>query len=285
MTLVNELKTKNQTMLRTKLQTALITLLCATFVLLSCSDDPSSVQEQPPELPPASSMEMDFSTFNDQSSKSQSEVQTIENFSRAVGTALVMKTVVDVNLLIPRVLLAAASEADPQFNEDGEWIWEYSKTVNGNDFGVRLVATETAEDSLSWNTYVTNSQLGVDNRLFFSGTTNGQGTSGEWTYYSLRSPEAEQEVSRLDWTVNGEDDVELRLEVLTDRNGYAGDYIDYSFDGTTKTATYYDSSDDEITEIQINIQTNVGYFLSPDYNNGEKACWDENFQDIACSEL
>ena len=272
-------------MLRNKLQLALLTLLGAAFMVLSCSDDPSSVQEQPPELPPASSMEMDFSTFESQKAKSQSEVKTIENFSRAVGAALVMKTVVDVNLIIPRALLTAAANADAELNEDGEWEWEYTRTVDGNDYGVRLVATSVAEDSLNWDCYVTNTQLGVENRLFFSGTTGEEGTNGTWTYFSLRSPETEQEVSQLDWAVNGEDDVELRLEVLTDRNGYAGDYIEYTFDGTLKTATYYDESDDETTEIQINIQTNVGYFISPDYNNGQQACWDEDFQDIACSEL
>ena len=79
-----------------------------------------------------------------------------------------------------------------------------------------------------------------------------------------------------------EDDVQLRLEVTSDRNGNQGDYIDYTYQDSLKTAIYYDNSENEQTKIQFNVDTKAGYIISPDFNNGNKACWDENLQDVAC---
>jgi len=231
-------------------------------------------------------MDMDFSTFDSNSKAKTSgyEQQTVQNFSRAAVTALVMKAVVEANLIIPKTLFAAASASDAELN-DGDWEWSYSKNAGGNSYGVRLVASRVNDSTVEWNAYVTNSQLGLEDRLFFSGTSNNEATEGEWTYYSLQSSQAEQEVSRINWSVNGTDDVDLELEILSDHNGYQGDTISYTFDGTVKHATYYDSSDDAAVEIELNVETMAGYIIAPNYNGGDQSCWNGDFQDVACSEI
>lgn len=268
---------------RTSLQT-LAGILCMLFLFISCKDNTSSVPDEPPQLPPARSMEMEFSTFQNKQDTGN-KVQTTENISRAVVTAVIMKTVVDINLAIPRALLAAAVNAEAELNADEEWEWSYSKTGGENMYSVRLVAARESDDAVNWEFYVTSSELALDNVLFFSGTTNIDGTEGTWIYYNLQGSEPQQEVSRVDWSINGEDDVQLRLEITSDRDDHLGDYIDYTFDGTYKTAIYYDASDDATTEIQLTVDTNVGYIVAPDYNEGQQSCWDSEFQDIACEDL
>lgn len=268
---------------RTSLQT-ISGILCVLFLLISCKDNTSSAPDDPPQLPPARSMEMDFSTFQNQQN-SGSKVQTADNFSRAVVTAVIMKAAVDINLAIPKALLRAASNAEAELNADEEWEWSYSKTEGENMYAVRLVAAREGDDTVNWEFYVTNSELALDNVLFFSGTTNSDGTEGTWIYYNLQGSELQQEVSRVDWIVNGKDDVQLRLEITSDRNNHLGDYIDYTFDGTYKTAVYYDASDEATTEIQLTVDTNVGYIVTPNYNGGQQSCWDSDFQDVACEDL
>ena len=259
-------------------------LLCILFLLSSCGDDPASVNDEPPQLPPVQSMEADFSNFESQQKQTQPQTESSNNFQRAATTALIMKAVIELNLAIPKALLTAARNADSELNEDEQWEWQFSKSADGNTFGVRLLGAREGENTVNWQFFVTNSQLGLEDHLFFSGTTNTDGTEGVWSYYSLQDPENQQEVSRIEWTVNGEEDVQLRLEVIADRNGNQGDYLDYTFDGTLKTATYYDNSEDQETTIQINVNTKAGYIIAPDFNNDNKACWDENFQDVACNE-
>lgn len=271
-------------MMRQKLISIVSVLLLGCLFTTSCNDNPSSATEDPPPLPAVNSMEMDFSEFEGQSSKS-TNIQSANNFSRAAGTAFLMKAVVDLHLAIPRALLAAAHNAEPTFNDNGQWEWTYSKDVDSTNFAVRLVAEQKAGNTINWNFYVTNSQIELDEQLFFSGTTNADGTEGTWYYYNLRNTEPREQLSEIQWTINGEDDIALRLEVTSDHNDRQGDYLEYSFDGILKTAVYYDQSEDQETRLQINIDTHVGFIMAPDYNNGEKACWDENYQDVLCSEI
>lgn len=137
-------------------------------------------------------------------------------------------------------------------------------------------------DDVNWQFFVTNSELSIEDRLFFDGTTNADGSQGTWTYYDL-SNESNESVSEIQWAVTGEEEVSLRLDVVSDRFDNQGDYIDYTFDGTVKNAVYYNAGNDETTELQWNVETKAGYLIAPNFNNGEQACWDENFDNASCS--
>ncbi|MDR8393541.1 hypothetical protein NC796_20470 [Aliifodinibius sp. S!AR15-10] len=268
--------------MKKRIFTYLLTAVVGIFMVSSCNDNPSSSEEGPPDLPPAQSMDMgftEFEQFNDQQEKSTASTN---NISRAFVTATVLKAIVDVNLAIPRALLLAAENSEAELNGDGEWEWSYSKTEGEHNYNVTLLATREGDDSVQWNFYVTNSPLGLDNALFFSGETNEEGDQGTWTYYNLQNPGQEEEVSTVSWTIEGEEELEIRLDVTSDRNDNLGDYITYSSEGEIKTAVYFDASDDEITELQFNADNYTGYIIAPNYNNGEKACWNSALQDVAC---
>lgn len=260
-------------------------LLIGVFLITSCSDDPASLNsDEPPQLPPIESMRMDFSTFDNYQQPKNSLNSANSNFAQAAVRAFVLKSVVDLNLAIPRALLEAASNSDAEFNEEGEWVWSYSHTAGEDNYGVRLIASRENDAETSWQFFVTNSTLNIEDKLFFSGTTSGNGSQGTWTYYNLMS-DSQEAVSNTEWTVSGEDEdeVSLRLEVVSDRFDNEGDFIEYTFDGTVKNAVYYDAGEDATTELQWNVETNEGYLIAPNYNNGEQACWDENFEDVNCS--
>ncbi|HKK46064.1 MAG TPA: hypothetical protein VJ964_11125 [Balneolaceae bacterium] len=272
-------------MFKKKLVLFVYSLIGLLFLTVSCTDNPPTIGDTPPELPPSSSMNMDFSGFQNNQKINNTETQSSNNFGHAVAAAIIMKAVVDANLVIPKILLTAAANSDAQLNDNDKWEWSYSKTADGNTYSVRLVASRDGSGTITWDCYVTNSNLNLNDQLFFSGTTNSDATEGTWTYYNLQNTGSQEEVSQINWTVNGQDNVNLKLQVTSDRNDNKGDYIKYTFDGTLKTATYYDASTDETTEIQINVDTHIGYFISPNYNNGMQSCWDNSFQDTACSAL
>lgn len=266
--------------MREQLQKISVLLLIAGLIVTSCNDDPASLNgDEPPQLPPIESMEVDFSTFED---NQQAKAKANSNFAQAALRALVMKAAIDFNLAIPRALLAAAAESEAEFNDEGEWVWSYTHNAGEDTFEVRLVATRQDNDSVRWQFFVTNSMLEIENKLFFDGTTTADGSQGTWTYYNL-SGEGNEPVSNIEWSVTGEEEVSLRLEVVSDRFNNEGDFIEYSFDGTVKHAVYYNAGEDETTELQWNVGTKAGYLIAPNYNNGEQACWDENFEDISCN--
>lgn len=263
---------------------SLVALLLACLAITSCSDDPASAGGEPPEMPPSESMKMDFSEYESQNKQLvQNETASTENFGRAVVTATVMKAIVNLNLAIPRGLLQAAANADAEFDGEGEWTWSYSKSEGEHTYSVDLTANVSGDNNVTWSLYVTNTQLGLDNQLFFLGETNMEGTEGTWTYFNLQNTETQEEISTVNWTVNGEEDIDLRLEVTSDRNDNQGDYIEYHLDNTTKSAVYFDASDEASIELQIDTETHAGFIIAPNYNDGAKACWDDQFQDVSCS--
>lgn len=263
-----------------------ILLLAATFLLLSCQDSTNSLDEQPPQLPSAESMNMDFTVFDEDSGTNSTNItadnESYSHFFNAAIRAMVMKGIVNTNLAIPKTLLKAAENVEPELTDNGEWTWSYTSGANDNNFEIRLVATSDSDDLVNWQMYVTNSALNIENALFFEGEVTENGSTGNWTYYALLGDEAGKEVSQTTWSIENEDQIDLRLEVLTNRNGNLGDYIDYSFNPPVKQATYYNSGEDQTTEIEWNSETFEGYIIAPNYNNGEQACWNSNFQDIEC---
>lgn len=268
----------------------LVTITIAFFIgiitLVSCSDNATkSTEQNPPAIPPEHSMAMELSNFNEQSKVQSATTQAKNNFGQAVFRAGLLKTIVDINLAIPTAFLKAASESDARLNENEEWEWKYNTTAESNEYGVRLTAVRDESGSASWNFYVTNPQFNLDNKLFFSGVSDAQGTEGSWSYYSLLDSDGKEEkVSQIAWTVESKDDLNLRLDVVSDRNDNRGDYIDYTLEGTTKAVVHFDASENQETTLQWNTGTNAGSITAPNYNNGNKACWDGNLEDISCPE-
>lgn len=267
-----------------RLQLISIFALIATLTLSSCSDNATSAGDNPPPVPPEQSMAMNFSGFESQNNGKLARVQAATNFVQAAVRAAVLKGIVDINLAIPRVFLAAAANSEARLNEEGQWEWNYNKTEQGNAYGVRLVATSSGSGTVNWQFYVTNSELGLTNKLFFSGTSNVSGTEGSWTYYNLQNSGSGEAVSKIRWSLDGENNVDLRLDVLAQQSEYAGDYIEYSFDGTAKTAVHHDAAENKNITLYWNVNTHAGYLIAPNYNGGDKACWNGNLQDISCSE-
>ena len=266
-----------------KLLKALSVSLCLLLLITACSDNPSASNEEPPELPPAQSMQADFTMFEQQQKTAQLQTQASDNFTRALGTAVVMKAVVDINLAIPRALLTAAANTEASLNEKEEWEWNYSKNADGQTYSVRLVASRDGSSDVNWNFYVTNTAAGISDQLFFSGTTSADGRQGTWSYYDLQSLDAEEQVSEITWSIKGDEEVSLRLDVTSDRNENNGDFLEYKAENNIKSAAYYNADEDETTQLEWNAETKAGFIISHDYNEGQKACWDTNFQDIACN--
>lgn len=260
----------------------LFTVTCLLFV--SCSDDPSAFTDEPPELPPVASMDVDMATLTGSTLAKTATTQSSDYYIQAVFRAGIIKKVIDTNLLIPKNLLIAAGDTVAQLNNNQQWEWNYSYTANTGDFAVRLVAERIASSVVNWSFFVTADHLELENHLLFAGTTENEGQEGTWTYNSLQDSENAQQLSEINWSIEEEEHIELRLDILSDRSVAAGSYIDFSFDGVQKILEYYDAGEDRTTNIAWNVDTKAGHIIAPDINNGEEACWDEQQENVNCSE-
>ncbi|MBO6525309.1 MAG: hypothetical protein JJ971_15885 [Balneolaceae bacterium] len=225
-------------------------------------------------------MSADFSEMENAENNKAKTVAAGSNFNTALVASGIAKIILEANLTIPKVLLNAAQQNDPDEIASSEWEWSYSTTAQGNSYGVRLTAATNSNSDVNWKFYVTNSAVNppLSNALFFEGNSDFNATSGSWIYYDLSTGD---DVSMITWT-KSENSASIDFEVTSGRNDNLGDTIKYNFDGTTKTLVYLDASSGEETTISFNTETKVGFIIAPNYNSGTKACWNENLENTAC---
>lgn len=265
-------------------------LLSALLLFVSCSDDnPASPNlDTPPEVPSVHSMKMDMSIFDQQGMQADAaKATTNSHFQAAYLQAIFAKLIVDVQLAFPRGLLSIADDVEPELNEDGEWVWSFSSQHGEDTFGVKLIA-QSKDGGIYWAFTLSSSVLNMDKELFFDGITKNNGLQGTWYYYGLFNAEYEsnEAATRLEWLIENENNVSLTLTVLNNlSHGSKGDQIDYTKEGVIKTLSIYNANQDETIIISWNADTKVGYIIAPDYNNGEKACWNSSFENTPCAEI
>ena len=251
-------------------------LFLMIFLFISCSDTKNN-NEITPVIPSVQSMTIDLSDFKDNPKSNAGS-----NFNAALFRAGVAKLIIDANLIIPKVLINGAQNRNGEIVADGEYQWRYTAENGEDDFSVLLTAEVDSEDDVEWNFFVTTSATNppLNNFLFFSGNAEYDGTEGSWTYYDAQE---NGPVSEIEWDIDNDGSVDLDFSVLSDRNGNDGAEIDYDFDGRIKTIVYVEGSSGDTTTIQFNTETNVGFIISPNYNEGIKSCWDETLSDVPCA--
>lgn len=249
---------------------AVVLMLCGAFVV-SCSDS-NDVAGDPPIIPESSTMDIDISDLQVQRKSAVS--QTDSASFRARFTATLLGGVLQVNH-IPAGILGAAKNAEPEYMGDGEWNWSFTPQQVG---GSALLVANTGREEVTWSLYFTFDQQGTQQFLFFSGTSTYDGKDGVWNIHNIQNGDV---VASSNWEIT-EDLFSLDMNFYEDGNNNPTATISYEFDGEIKTISLFQAEENSTVIVEWDVDTKVGFIIAPGFNNGEIACWDEQFQDIEC---
>ena len=252
-------------------------LLAAIFLLAACNTDDDEINPgTAPELPPASSMEIDFSNFQDGGNTGGREMTT-NNWDLAALTVGVWNTVLTVGLIVPVASFKAAVSQKPSYDADREvWVWAFDHNVIGRTFSFELTG-EVVGDNVEWNMYASE-ENGFQNVLWYSGLTAIDGSSGYWKLN--KDGDNPTEFLRIDWEQENEEVAYIKYENIEVGSDGFGAYIEYGkTDGTDFNRYYYVIGTDGSVNIDWNETTGVGRIK---VNDGAYACWDSNFEDVDC---
>jgi len=245
--------------------------------LTGCSDSPTSptaVVEQPPVLPAAEQMQFDFSFFDNGATLQKSD-GVYDNFVNAYVRVAVLDLMAKLVLVAPVSAFSAAIHTVPVAMEDGSWVWTY--VWQHPDGPVEIVLSGLpAGDVVEWELRLVPGSFG-DGVVWFTGSTNGDGTEGHWTFYDLDLPE--HPVSgEIAW---GDSDGGRYLEFVChepESDGYRlrfnDNRPDYSIDFTPGDGS-------AVSFIRWNA-AGAGSLQVPDYNGGAVACWGVDLQNADC---
>ncbi|MGB9596644.1 MAG: hypothetical protein ACPL7B_10230 [Candidatus Poribacteria bacterium] len=266
-----------------KVRDLLIFLLITSLLFSSfigCGSEDNEDNTTPPALPPDSSMSMDLTAFGGGKMSPSSQAPG-KNFTNAAVRVLLLDTAIVVALLPPATVFKAAKSAEPVKQDDGSWLWSYKIVILGQTYEANLTA-RLEPNKVIWTMKVTNPTFKPPLKDFqwYVGESALNNSNGNWRFFDPTTPDKANEVFGIDWTVTSLTKGQIEFSVKDPKNQLYGDKATYSLDGTTALITYFDASENTTAEITWDTVTTAGSLKIPGYNNGKRAYWDENKQDV-----
>ncbi len=270
-----------------------LTLISTILLFTSC--DNSDEVGAAPVLPPLSSMVIDFDDFTNahSSSTKSTESTSIDHWGYARIVTGVWNTALFTTLAVPVASFNSALNKQAEFLGDSKWQWTY--TVDGftSQYTARLTG-ELAGNQINWEMYISKNGIdGFDEFLWFSGTSQTDGTSGYWILnHSAAYPE---NMLRIDWTVEGEEVGNIKYTYIRQLNNdretdkFKDSYVIYGLQEAELDAFYdvhvFDFFKEAFVDVDIEWnRTNYnGQVMAPmHFEDTEWHCWDDTGLDIDC---
>jgi hypothetical protein len=273
--------------MKKSLNIILIAIL-ASFLFTGCEK-----KGDPPSLPPAESMQIDFSDFIAGTksatiltdAKGASSVNNT-NWTVAATVAGVWNSILVLNLAVPVASFKLAVNNKPEYLDNKTWQWKYTAQVVGATYTARLTG-EIRSTDIKWEMYIAREGAGGFAEFkWFEGTTKLDGKSGQWI---LVQGQAQQvPMLQIDWTKDGSTVGSVKYTYIGS-DSFQNSYIEYGLTTTSLDAYYnvhfYETNRAKFVDVNIEWSTtghngrvkSVDYFLDSNWH-----CWDSNGNDVTC---
>jgi predicted small lipoprotein YifL len=262
------------------LSLGLILILIATS-FAGCKKD----KGDPPVLPPAESMTIDFSNFQVQK---KGDAKGTENsaweFSATV--AGIWRLIINTTLIVPVTSFQLAVNQTPVYLAKNNWQWSYNVTVAGSAYKARLTG-EIRTSDVAWKMYVTKEGTGAFAEfLWFEGTSKLDGTGGQWILN--QSSAAPSPFLQIDWTKTASAIGKITYTYVKNGDPLKTSYIEYGLTSNTLNAyykvRYYNGVKFSDVDVEWSTTLKNGRVKSIDYFLGDTNwhCWDANKVNITC---
>jgi len=256
--------------------------LTAALVFAGCDSSGSNTEDAPQPIEPAA-FEVDTESYpTTQSADAAAKAGT--HVLAGVTTVSALTFAVEANLALPKLVTAAALQADPVI-ESGTWVWESTAQTDSSNATFRLEGTPDGEDVV-WEMFVsaTGPTGGLQNFSLYTGRSSFDGTNGSWSlFYPIDG--ARSNVLDASFTVDSETTKSITFEVADGAERDAGDTIRYARDGDSRTVEYVQVEPVSETTVSWDAITKAGFIQSTDYNGNEKSCWspEPELDNVPCS--
>lgn len=242
---------------------------------------------EPPILPPAESMTIDFSNFNLEARKSAiiPEAKSAENSSwefaaLAAGT---WNLIIGSQLIVPVLTFQAVIDKTPQNVSESMWQWSHTSTIANIEYKARLTG-EIKGGTVEWKMYITKEGSFTD-FLWFYGSSETDGSSGFWILNESNT--IPSQLLRIDWEKTGASIAKIKYTFVKNTE-FKDSYIEYGLTNDALNAFYkihyYDFMQEKFIDVDVLWSTSIhnGRIRSTGYLDGAWYCWDASRVNTQC---
>jgi hypothetical protein len=258
-----------------------LSLIAILLFVSGCKKD----KGDPPVLPPAESMTIDFSNFDVQTKGEVSKGTANSNWDFAAFAAGTFRLIIGSTLIVPVTAFHVAIDQTPTYVSDKNWQWTYNTTVASVTYKARLTALIRATD-VEWKMYLTKEGAYTD-FLWFEGTSKTDGTGGQWILYKSNAEPVK--ILQIDWTKTGSAMGTIRYTYIKAGDTFKDSYIDYGLTSNTTFNAFYkihffntNASKFSDVDVEWNTTNHSGRIKCSDYLNGTWFCWDQSRINSVC---
>ena len=251
--------------------------LLAVFV--GC-DTVAMKDAQPPTLIPAQAFTVQTELF-DQSRSGGDGIGTDAMIARLrvwpVTTALAG------HLTLPAAVTKAALDEKPTI-EGGTWVWRATTTVGGQKVPFTLSGMRR-DDYVDWTMQVTRSTAADQDSMFtlYAAQTAPDGTSGDWQLFAP-AEDTTRHILSASFKMGEEKKKEITFRMPEAMREHAGDSVIYVHDEDQRNLHWVQAGTGREHVITWDAETHAGSMVATNYNDGKRACWDGELQNVACSQ-
>lgn len=263
------------------------TLLFAVMVSLifsTVSCDKENVDDRP-VLPPAESLFMDFSDFDNGPAQGKAIVATYDNFLHAFTNLVFWNGLITIKMAPP---VAAYSNilmmsGNPEYLGDNRWRWTKEFTFNQVNYVAILTGERLNNEEFSMEMKIALSDLPDQGVIWFDGIIRYDHTHAEWNLYS--NDVAHVKVIEVEWNKDYETGIsDLKYTYVETGSEENGSYIMYGLIPEADYDAFYTISLSSTTiNIEWDRETKAGRVKDEqEWGNSDWHCWNDVLQDIEC---
>jgi len=244
-----------------------------------------------PTLPPVETMIIDFGKIAD-ITKSADIAKT--NWIYSATTVGWWSIIIGTTFAIPAEAFRSAIKAEPTYIDNLTWQWQYSVDGFTSQYSARLVG-KLLSNEVKWEMYITKTGIQAFSEfLWFEGTSNIDGTSGQWIlYHSSAFPE---KTIQIDWKKETEKAGEIKYTYVRQINdqgqtdNFNGSTLTYGlqnmdFDIFINVHSYnVEKKGFNDSFIEWSSKNYTGHVKAENfYNDSNWHCWDSKGSDVDCN--
>lgn len=269
--------------------------LMGMLFFVSCTDTSDSMTA--PELPPQSTMEMDFDNFKiaAKSESANKSTADIGNWLYATTNVGIWNTIIYTTLAVPVAAYKHVTETEPTYIGENTYEWTYPIEEFNGDYSAKLTA-QIMNTEVHWKMYITyNGSNAFSDFLWFTGMSNVEGTQGYWELnHNAANP---VQILRIDYKLENEEITSMKYAYVRelDHNGnpdnFNGSYIDYKVQEGDLDASYHIHAYDHIdqtfndTYIEWSRANHHGRVKAPHFFKDDAwHCWNAEKISIPCED-
>ena len=264
-----------------------LAVVAALFGLTLTACDNTAVDNPDQSLAPVvltpSAFSLDADSFPSTSSAAANVVSG-PHHTRAFLTVAIVTAAVGLNLIVPSAATQAATQATP-FVENGVWIWQNTVPINGENVTFRLEA-DPAGTEIDWQMIISAAYLNgetYDEFTLYTATTAINGRSGDWSlFYRIDGQSTRVLDAVYDETSSTARELTFSVPETNPDEDARGATVFYMADGDMRLFDFQEPTPNQNHLVEWDAVTHAGFIEAYDYNGGNRACWDENLNNVDC---